>query len=824
MSQTTIMRSVRSVVDSKRILDVLLRNLTTRKVLTPEDMDTILGITIRKIADTLFAQAITVFTVEKATNRIKFQNVYYSPALYGLDPIKKKMFDKKIEELEAMTLPFGQGIVGQVIKTGEAAFVEDVRKDPRFFNQVDQDTGFSTRTMIAVPMKVGDEIVGSIQVLNKCADGKTVTPFSRDDVLLLQDVSEYSAKVIKRAKDPGNTPFSDREMASYVARLAKVEFLELDSKSEVDAELLKAIGEEVLKRYGILPIKRLTDTSIRAALCNPIDFQTMGDFEIVTGFKIAEKCVASAKDIKEVLLKHFPEASEVSRVTEAVEEEYGAAEHGESAQEYEDDENSGAIVKLGNRIIEDAYVKGASDIHIEPFENKVRVRYRIDGVLKEQMEFPKQAHRALISRIKIMSDLNISERRLPQDGRIVFKKFNPKFDLDLRVSTAPMNHGEKVCARILDKTKSTLPLDKLGFSDYNIAIYRDLIQVPYGMILHCGPTGSGKSMTLYAALNEINTPEWNISTAEDPIEYTLPGLNQMQMKKDIGLTFAAALRCYLRQDPDMILVGEIRDTETAEIAIEAALTGHVLFSTLHTNDAPSTIARFDEMGIEPFMISTCLVCICAQRLLRRLCSCKIADDPTPDERVLLERALDDKPIGKLMRPGGCEKCGNSGYKGRLGTHELLKNSDDLRSMINKHATVEVLKQAAREAGMRTLFEDLMEKVKMGLTSLPEAVGTARPDDTHSPLAKKAKQQLAALAAPARTSNPSAEAVVVPTPPAATTGLAGLAAAPAPTVQAAQAATEKKPGFLHTSKPKQPAESGGNELASLLGLSGDDEKQ
>src|SRR4029077_396264 len=252
------------------------------------------------------------------------------------------------------------------------------------------------------------------------------------------------------------------------------------------------------------------------------------------------------------------------------------------------------------------------------------------------------------------------------------------------------------------------------FSSYNLELYRRIIQAPYGMILHCGPTGSGKSMTLYAALNEINTPEWNISTAEDPIEYTLPGLNQMQMKKDIGLTFAAALRCYLRQDPDMILVGEIRDTETAEIAIEAALTGHVLFSTLHTNDAPTTITRFGEMDIEPFMISTCLVAICAQRLLRRLCGCKQPVDPTEDEMALLRRAKDPAPIGKIMKAGGCPKCSGSGYKGRVGIHELLKNSDELRGLINKHATADELKVAARRSGMRTMFEDCMEKVKQGL--------------------------------------------------------------------------------------------------------------
>jgi type IV pilus assembly protein PilB len=728
------MRSVRSVVDSRRILDVLLRHLTTKKTVTPEDTDTILGITIRKIADTIFAQAITVFTVDKATSRIRFQNVYYSPSLYGLDDAKKKIYEKKADELEAMTLPMGQGIVGQVIKNNEVAFVADVRLDPRFYQKVDKDTGFATRSMIAVPMVVGSEVVGCIQVINKCPDGKTVTQFSQEDVYLLQDVAGYSAKIIQRARDP-NTPFTEREMASYIARLAKVEFLEIDSKTELERELLIALGEETLKRYQILPIKKLSEISIRAAISNPIDFQRLGDFEIVTGLKVAEKVVASASDIKDALLKVFPEASQVAEVADAVKEEYALpAGESDASDEYEDDENSAPIVKLGNRIIEDAYVKGASDIHIEPFENKVRVRYRVDGVLREMMDIPKQAHRALISRLKIMSDLNISERRIPQDGRIMYKKYNPKFDLDLRVSTAPMQHGEKLCARILDKTKSCLPLDKLGFSSYNLTMYRDLIQVPYGMILHCGPTGSGKSMTLFAALNEINSPEWNISTAEDPIEYTLPGLNQMQMKKDIGLTFATALRCFLRQDPDIILVGEIRDMETAEIAIEAALTGHVLFSTLHTNDAPSTITRFDEMGIEPFMVSTCLVAICAQRLLRRLCSCKQPDTPTEDERKVLSRSLDGKPIDKIMRPVGCEKCQSSGagYKGRLGTHELLKNSDDLRSMINRKATVEDLKQAAREAGMRTLFEDLMEKVKLGLTSLPEAIGTARPDDKPSP--------------------------------------------------------------------------------------------
>ena len=504
------------------------------------------------------------------------------------------------------------------------------------------------------------------------------------------------------------------------------------SKIEASADALELLSEEQANNYQVFPVARL-GKMLTVAIANPFDVLLLDDVKLVTGCEIVPVLtteVAIKKAIDKAFKKTADVAGELAATAKLLEDQMGLS--GDSASpvnQEEENENSAPIVKLGNRIVEDAYLQGASDIHIEPAEDRVYVRYRIDGVLKDQMQLPKSSHRALISRIKIMSDLNISERRLPQDGRIVFKKFNPKFDLDLRVSTAPMNHGEKVCARILDKTKSCLPLEKLGFSSYNLTMYRDLIQVPYGMILHCGPTGSGKSMTLYAALNEINTPEWNISTAEDPIEYTLPRLNQMQMKKDIGLTFAAALRCYLRQDPDIILVGEIRDTETAEIAIEAALTGHVLFSTLHTNDAPSTIARFGEMDIEPFMISTCLVCICAQRLLRRLCACKQTSDPTEEEINLLRRAKDEAPVGKLMRPGGCPKCSGSGYKGRVGVHELLKNSDELRTLINKHATADELKGAARRAGMRTMFEDCMEKVKQGLTSLPEAIGTARPDDT-----------------------------------------------------------------------------------------------
>ena len=304
-------------------------------------------------------------------------------------------------------------------------------------------------------------------------------------------------------------------------------------------------------------------------------------------------------------------------------------------------EESAPVILLANRIIEDAYFSGGSDIHIEPFERETRVRVRVDGVCKEKLALPPAITVSLLSRLKVMANLDIAERRKSQDGRIVFKQFNRKgIDVDLRISTSPMNDGEGIVMRLLDKQKSTLPLSELGFSEGNLRLYRGLITRPYGMILHCGPTGSGKSMTLYSALNEINSPELCIRTAEDPIEYTVHGICQVQMNRKIGVTFATALRGFLRQDPDILLVGEIRDKETATIAVEAALTGHLLFSTLHTNDSPMTVVRLTEMGIEPFLISSCLLCVCSQRLVRRLCdTCKLDHDPEGREKELIEKAI-----------------------------------------------------------------------------------------------------------------------------------------------------------------------------------------
>lgn len=396
-------------------------------------------------------------------------------------------------------------------------------------------------------------------------------------------------------------------------------------------------------------------------------------------------------------------------------------------------EASEPIIRLVNQFIETAYNMGASDVHIEPWEREVVVRYRIDGDLRIMNRFgPQNLILPIVARIKIMSNLDIAERRLPQDGRISFKKFTRKpLDFDLRVAITPMQYGEKVVMRILDKQKSTLPLQKLGFSPRHLRVYKGMIQTPYGMILHVGPTGSGKSMTLYAALNEIHRPELNIQTAEDPIEYTLPGVNQMQMHREIGLTFQRALRAYLRQDPDILLVGEIRDLETAQIAIEAALTGHLLLSTMHTNDATSSVTRLIEMGIEPFLVSSTLIAIVAQRLLRRLCEeCKEPYVPNVAEKALLGLPPDYQ-IG-IYKAKGCKQCNSIGYKGRIGTHEVFVPDDEMRIGISSNKmTAETLKRLSVERGMTTLYWDAMEKVREGICSISDVLSKVRRDDFDS---------------------------------------------------------------------------------------------
>jgi type IV pilus assembly protein PilB len=494
---------------------------------------------------------------------------------------------------------------------------------------------------------------------------------------------------------------------------------------KVTPATFERIPQDFCQANLVLPVGQVGEFLL-VAFANPFEVTVPAKIQEMTGKKVI-RLLAREKEIKEKFHKG-PEqqVAGFDDVVEKIGEEFGGATETDGD---EVNEESGPIIQLANRIIEDAYFAGTSDIHIEPQEKEIIVRYRIDGVCSEKLRLPPRVGPALVARLKIMCNLDISERRLPQDGRIVFKQYTKKgLDLDLRVSTAPLNHGEGVVMRILDKQKTTLPLPALGFTEENLVKYRECIRQPYGMILHCGPTGSGKSMTLYSALNEINTPDIVIRTAEDPIEYTLPGLNQMQMHRQIGLTFASALRAFLRQDPDIILVGEIRDKETANIAVEAALTGHLLISTLHTNDAPSTIARLTDMGVEPFMISSSLLCVCAQRLMRRVCkTCRVPYVPEGREKEVLEKAIGWS--GQIFKhnPKGCPKCGGSGYKGRVGIHELMITNEELVEAINKEMESAELKKIAMRAGMKTLHQDSLLKVRDGVTTLEEAIATVPPD-------------------------------------------------------------------------------------------------
>ena len=494
---------------------------------------------------------------------------------------------------------------------------------------------------------------------------------------------------------------------------------------QIGPTTFERIPHDFCQQNLVLPVGQVGNFLL-VVFANPFEVAVATKIQEMTGKKVV-RLLGRDREIRDKFSKTQQIEVQFTDVVEKIGIEFGAAE--DIKEEDLASEESGPIIDLGNRIIEDAYFAGTSDIHIEPWEKDLVVRYRIDGVCQEKLRLPIKVAGALVARLKIMGNLDIAERRLPQDGRIIFKQFTKKsIDIDLRISTSPLNHGEGMVMRILDKQKSTLPLPMLGFTEANLTLYRKVIRQPYGMILHCGPTGSGKSMTLYAALNEINSPDVVIRTVEDPIEYTLAGINQMQMHRQIGLTFAAALRAFLRQDPDIILVGEIRDHETAEIAIEAALTGHLLLSTLHTNDAPSAIARLTDLGVEPFMISASLLCVCSQRLMRRVCkNCRQPLEPQGREKELLEKGIGWS--GQIFRhhPKGCVRCNHTGYKGRVGIHELMVVNEEMIEAINKGLDTAELKRIAVRGGMMTLHQDGLVKVKEGISTFEEALATAPPD-------------------------------------------------------------------------------------------------
>jgi len=520
---------------------------------------------------------------------------------------------------------------------------------------------------------------------------------------------------------------SDEDVTNFLSRQYGVPAINLQY-FEIDPAVVKLIPQETAKRYQILPLSRV-GASLTIAMVDPTNVFAMDDIKFMTGFNI-EPVVASERSILDGIDKAYGQKDEENLdnimatmdAEAAADVELQAEEEQMGLSELEKAADEAPIVKLVNMILTDAVKRGASDIHIEPYEKEYRVRFRIDGMLQTIMHPPIKLKDAITSRIKIMAKLDISEKRLPQDGRIMLKMqlSGKKKQLDYRVSSLPTLWGEKIVLRLLDKENLRLDMTKLGFEVESLEKFTRAILKPYGMVLVTGPTGSGKTNTLYSSIARLNTPDTNIMTAEDPVEFQLGGVNQVQMKESIGLNFAAALRSFLRQDPNIILVGEIRDFETAEIAIKAALTGHLVLSTLHTNGAPETISRLMNMGIEPFLVATSVHLIVAQRLVRRICSeCK--EEVQVPEPAMIEAGYtpDEAKKVKVYKGKGCEKCNSSGYKGRAGLYEVMEIGDALRELILVGASALELKKKAIEEGMITLRRSGLIKVMDGVTTLEE---------------------------------------------------------------------------------------------------------
>lgn len=529
------------------------------------------------------------------------------------------------------------------------------------------------------------------------------------------------------------------------------------SNFEIDNNVTKLVSADVARKYTLIPVSR-TGSSLTVAMSDPTNLFAQDDIRFVTGYHV-EAVVAAESAIRAAILKHYgtgksiiSASTDVDTPTEFEVEDYEAfeAELGDEFDEsllnvgdfdelvsgavdeievVEDDDDSvitiedleAPVVKLVNGILVKAITDVASDIHFEPYEKQFRVRTRVDGVLRKELGLPLKIKNAVISRLKIMSNMDISEKRLPQDGRIKMR-LGPQREIDFRVSAIPTLFGEKIVLRILDKASLEVDMTKLGFAEDQLAVFQQAIHKPYGMVLVSGPTGSGKTTTLYSALSQLNTISDNIMTAEDPVEYNLVGINQVQMKDSIGLNFAAALRSFLRQDPDIIMVGEIRDFETAEIAIKSALTGHLVLSTIHTNDAPSTINRLLNMGIEPFLVSSSLILIQAQRLCRRICRNCIEPHQVPEE-ALYEVGFPESEIPDLTvyKGHGCSQCGETGYKGRIALFEVMPTTDEIRELILRGASSMEIQETAVALGMQTLRDSGLNKVREGVTTIEEVV-------------------------------------------------------------------------------------------------------
>jgi type IV pilus assembly protein PilB len=520
----------------------------------------------------------------------------------------------------------------------------------------------------------------------------------------------------------------ETELTDFVAKQYGVPSINLE-EFEIDPSVIELVPEDVAQKHVVIPVNRAGSTLILAT-SDPSNIFALDDIKFLTGYNI-QPVVASEEAIRRAMDQYYDKASSLEDVMGDFDdsdidliqddEDFDAAELARASED-------APVVKLVNLILTDAVKKTASDIHIEPYEKSFRVRYRIDGVLYEVMKPPLKLKNAITSRIKIMSELDIAERRLPQDGRIKLKMGRGR-EMDFRVSVLPTLFGEKIVMRLLDKSNLQLDMTKLGFEEPQLALFQDSIHQPFGMVLVTGPTGSGKTTTLYSALSELNKISENLSTAEDPVEFNLSGINQVQMHDDIGLNFAAALRSFLRQDPDIIMVGEIRDFETAEIAVKAALTGHMVLSTLHTNDAPSTINRLLNMGIEPFLVSSSVNCIVAQRLARRVCEeCK-DKDPDITREALVEAGVDPE-VAKTIVPvkgKGCRNCSDTGFRGRVAVYEVMQLHEELKEFVLNGASSLELKREAIRLGMKTLRQSALSKLVEGMTTLGEVLRVSSAD-------------------------------------------------------------------------------------------------
>lgn len=606
-------------------------------------------------------------------------------------PIEESKLSRVQERLALDDLGPIEGVIGR----SQSRIWKDEEEAPLLCSRASLKSGMGT------PLLKEKQARGALALLEG-----TNGDFAPSQLLALERLASLVSELIRWSRHPENRPRAS-DCAYFLARLTRCQSFDIQ-KSDIDEELLNRVDTDFLIRSLILPLS-LDGSEVTVALANPLDFDNLQNFELMTGWVVVTKYVASAEDILSVFTQPDVTYSQ-AEIKESILSELNLESPDLKSESRLVNENSAPIIRLANWLILEADKASASDIHVEPEESELVIRFRIDGVCHVFERLPKSVHLPIVNRIKIMADMNIAERRLPQDGRLNFIKFQSKHEVDLRVSIVPTVLGESVVMRVLQKNNSMIPLDKLGFSKEILDRYLGMIAAPHGMILHCGPTGSGKSMSMFAALQTLNSPEVKIVTAENPVEYTLPGLTQVEVNPQVGLTFSKALRAFLRQDPDIILIGEMRDHETAEIGVQAALTGHKLFSTLHTNDACSSIVRLNELKIDPFLIADATLGICAQRLLRRLCTCKTVTAPSLEENFFLER-MTGEAYETIAIAQGCERCKNSGYKGRIGIYELLTMNSPLRETINKGHLGDQLKRVARKHGMKTLFEEGLRRVK-----------------------------------------------------------------------------------------------------------------